>query len=71
MFTHSEIFTLNGFDFHNSDLYREFDITPVVNNMTKKFTEIFDQSHKTALQINTGMNHLGLDEKLFLIISIY
>ena len=62
---HSEIFTLNGFDFQNSDLYREFDITPVVNNLieAKKFTEIFDQSHKTALQINTGMNRLGLNEK--------
>ena len=62
---HSEIFTLNGFDFQNSDLYQEFDITPVVNNLleAKKFTEIFDQSHKTALQINTGMNRLGLDKK--------
>ena len=62
---HSEIFTLNGFDFQNSDLYREFNITPVVNNLleAKKFTEIFDQSHKMALQINTGMNRLGLNEK--------
>ena len=62
---HSEIFTLNGFDFQNSDLYREFDVTPVVNTLleAKKFTEIFDQSHKTALQINTGMNRLGLNEK--------
>ena len=62
---HSEIFTLNGFDFQNSDLYREFNITPVVNNLleAKKFTEIFDKSHKTALQINTGMNRLGLNEK--------
>lgn len=61
----SEIFTLNGFEFQNSDLYREFDITPVVNNLieAKKFIEIFNKSHKTALQINSGMNRLGLNEK--------
>ena len=61
----SEIFTLNGFDFQRSDLYREFNITPVINNLleAKKFTEIFQQSHKTALQINTGMNRLGLNNK--------
>ena len=62
---HSEIFTLNGFDFQRSDLYREFDITPVINNLleAKKFIEIFHQSHKSALQINTGMNRLGLNKK--------
>ena len=61
----SEIFTLNGFDFLRSDLYREFDITPVINNLleAKKFIEIFHQSHKSALQINTGMNRLGFNKK--------
>ena len=65
---HSEIFTLNGFDFQRSDLYQEFDITPVINNLleAKKFIELFHQSHKTALQINTGMNRLGLDKTTLL-----
>ena len=29
----SEIFTLNGFDFLRADLYREFNITPVINTL--------------------------------------
>ncbi|MDC3090608.1 alanine racemase, partial [Paracoccaceae bacterium] len=64
---HSEIFTLNGFDFQRADLYREFDITPVINNLleAKKFFEIFHNSYKAALQINTGMNRLGLNKKTF------
>ncbi|MDC3076332.1 alanine racemase [Paracoccaceae bacterium] len=64
---HSEIFTLNGFDFQRADLYREFGITPVINNLieAKKFFEIFHNSYKTALQINTGMNRLGFNKKTF------
>ena len=30
---HSEIFTLNGFDFLKADLYQEFNITPVINSL--------------------------------------
>ena len=70
---HSEIFTLNGFDFLKAGLYQEFNITPVINSLTeaKKFIEIFHQSHKTALQLNTGMNRLGLNkESLFENINI-
>ena len=63
----SEIFTLNGFDFLRADLYREFNITPVINTLpeAKKFIEIFQQTHKTAIQLNTGMNRLGLNKKNF------
>ena len=62
----SEIFTLNGFDFLRANLYQEFNITPVINSLleAKKYIEIFHQSHKTALQINTGMNRLGLNKKV-------
>ncbi len=62
---HSEIFTLNGFDFLNAKLYKEFNITPVINNIleAQKFIEIFNQTHSAALQLNTGMNRLGLNKK--------
>ncbi len=62
----SEIFTLNGFDFHRANLYKEFNITPVINSLREaiEFIEIFQQSHKTAIQLNTGMNRLGLDKKI-------
>ena len=65
---HSEIFTLNGFDFLRADLYQEFNITPVLNSLpeAKKFVEIFHQSYKTALQLNTGMNRLGLTKETLL-----
>ncbi len=64
---HSEIFTLNGFDFLSAGLYKEFNITPVINSLpeAKKFVEIFQKSHKTAIQLNTGMNRLGLNKKIF------
>ena len=62
---HSEIFTLNGFDFLNAKLYKEFNITPVINNIreAQKFIEIFHQTHSAALQLNTGMNRLGLNKQ--------
>ena len=63
----SEIFTLNGFDFLNAKTYKEFNITPVINNILElqKFIEIFDQTHKVAIQLNTGMNRLGLNKQAF------
>ena len=62
---HSEIFTLNGFDFLNAKLYKEFNITPVINNILEvyKFIEIFRKTHSAALQLNTGMNRLGLNKQ--------
>ena len=60
----SEIFTLNGFDFLNAKSYKEFNITPVINNIleAQKFIEAFSQTHKVAIQLNTGMNRLGLNK---------
>ena len=65
MFPHSEIFTLNGFDFLEANLYKEHNITPIINNIleAKKFIEIFNQTKKVAIQLNTGMNRLGLDKQ--------
>ena len=64
----SEIFTLNGFDFLKSNLYREHNITPIINNIleAQKFIEIFNQTQKVAIQLNTGMNRLGLDKQSLL-----
>ena len=61
----SEIFTLNGFDFLNAKTYKEFKITPVVNNIqeAQKFIDAFGQTHKVAIQLNTGMNRLGLNRQ--------
>ena len=63
----AEIFTLNGFDFLRASLYKKFNITPVINSLpeVKKFIEIFQNSHKTAIQLNTGMNRLGLNKQIF------
>ena len=63
-----EIFTLNGFDFLKSNLYREHNITPIINNIleAQKFIEIFNQTQKVAIQLNTGMNRLGLDKQSLL-----
>ena len=60
----SEIFTLNGFDYLNAKSYKEFNITPVINNIleAQKFIEAFSQTHKVAIQLNTGMNRLGLNK---------
>ena len=62
-----EIFTLNGFDFFNAKLYKAFNITPVINDITeaKKFQEIFNSGYKTAIQLNTGFNRLGISQKVF------
>ena len=62
---YSEIFTLNGFDFLNAQAYKEFNITPVINNLleAQKFIEVFSQTHKVAIQLNTGMNRLGVSKQ--------
>ena len=61
----SEIFTLNGFDFVNAKYYQEYNITPIINNLleAQKFIEIFNQTRNAALQLNTGMNRLGLNKQ--------
>ena len=62
---HSEIFTLNGFDFLKAELYKEFNITPIINNKleAEKFIKIFNHTHNAAIQLNTGMNRLGLNKQ--------
>ena len=61
----AEIFTLNGFDFLNAKTYEEFNITPVINSIleAKKFIQEFNQTHKVAIQLNTGMNRLGVNKQ--------
>ena len=61
----SEVFTLNGFDFLKANLYKKYNITPIINNIleAQKFIEIFNQTKEVAIQINTGMNRLGLDKQ--------
>ncbi len=62
---HSEIFTLNGFDFLNAKPYKEFNIIPIINSVleAQKFIDTFGQTQRVAIQLNTGMNRLGLNKQ--------
>ena len=61
----AKIYTLNGFYFERAHKYHKHNIFPVINSVieVKKFLESNICPSHVALQINSGMNRLGIDKK--------
>ncbi len=61
----SRIYTLNGFYFEEAYKYRKFNISPVINSLieVKKLLKSDVTITNTAIQINTGMNRIGINRQ--------
>ena len=59
----AKIYTLNGFYFEEAHKYNKYKIFPVINSVieVKKFLESGIRPSHVALQINSGMNRLGIN----------
>ena len=62
----AKVYTLNGFYFQRAHKYYKYNIFPVINSLleVKKFLEADLGPSNVALQINSGMNRLGINRKI-------
>ncbi len=64
----ANIYTLNGFYFDQADKYQKYNIFPVLNSIDEinQFLLAKNKPFAAAIQINTGMNRLGVNKTILM-----
>ena len=62
----ANIYTLNGFYFDRANKYQKYNIFPVLNSIDEinQFLLAENKPFAAAIQINTGMNRLGVNKRI-------
>ena len=63
------IYILNGIEFNDVNIFKKFNLIPILSNYSD-YIKILSQSIKFGIQINTGINRLGMDFKDYRKISL-
>ena len=68
-YSKGNIYILNGIEFNDLKIFKKFNLIPILSNFID-YKKIISQSIKFGIQINTGINRLGMDFKDYKKISL-
>ena len=69
IFNKGNIYILNGIEFNDFNIFKKFNLIPILSNIND-YKKILSQSINFGIQINTGINRLGMDYKDYKEISL-